>query len=114
MDQKDREYKLHILTGRDPVLFAHKSTADRPSDHSLHIHRNIELYFYMEGDAEYMVNNTLYSLRQGDVIVVHPNEPHMLVLKKPCRYERFYLVFPADLFSEHTFDPLASLLQQNM
>ncbi len=106
------ERKLHIFTDRDPIIFAYKETFDRPEDHRLHIHQNYELYYFVEGEADYIVKNGYYTLAPGDLMLIKPNEMHSLVLKKPCYYKRFYMVIPSSIFAHHITSPLSPLLRR--
>lgn len=106
------ERKLHIFTDRDPIIFAYKETFDRPEDHHLHIHQNYELYYFVEGEADYIVKNGYYTLSPGDLMLIKPNEMHSLVLKKPCYYKRFYMVIPGNIFAHHITSPLSPLLRR--
>ena len=106
------ERRLRVFTDSDPITFAYKTSYDFPSSHNLHIHHNYELYFYIEGDADYIVNNAYYKLHRGDVMIISPNETHMLVLKRPCQYTRFYMVFPPTVFTNHIINPLQTLLRR--
>lgn len=112
MENISLERRLRIFKDSDPVTFAYKTSFDDPSMHKLHIHQNYELYFYIEGDADYVVNHAYYQLGRGDVMIISPNETHMLLLKKPCRYTRFYMVFPPNVFVNHITDPLQTLLRR--
>lgn len=106
------ERKLHIFTDRDPLIFAYKETFDHPEDHKLHIHQNYELYYFLEGEADYIVKNGYYTLAPGDLMLIKPGEMHSLVLKKPCFYKRFYMVIPNNIFSHHITNPLSPLLRR--
>lgn len=106
------ERKLHIFTDRDPIIFAYKETFDHPEDHHLHIHQNYELYYFVEGEADYIVKNGYYTLAPGDLMLIKPNEMHSLVLKKPCYYKRFYMVIPGNIFAHHITNPLSPLLRR--
>lgn len=106
------ERKLHIFTDRDPIVFAYKESFDHPEDHKLHIHQNYELYYFVDGEADYIVKNGYYTLAPGDLMLIKPGEMHSLVLKKPCYYKRFYLVIPNNIFSHHITSPLAPLLRR--
>ena len=112
MENLSLERRLRIFTDSDPITFAYKTSHDTPAMHNLHIHHNYELYFYIEGDAEYIIDHAYYKLHRGDVMIISPNEAHMLLLKKPCRYTRFYMVFPPNAFVNHITDPLQTLLKR--
>ena len=45
-----------------------------------HMHDVIEVYVLMEGDASFMVENNIYRLQSGDMILTKPNEIHNCIL----------------------------------
>jgi AraC-like DNA-binding protein len=45
-----------------------------------HLHDDIEFYVLLEGDASFMVENNVYKLASGDVVVSRPNEMHNCIL----------------------------------
>ena len=106
------EQKLHVFADRDPLIFAYKETFDRPEYHKLHIHQNYELYFFVEGEADYIVKDGYYTLTPGDLMLIKPGEMHHAVLRSPCLYKRFYMVIPNHIFSHHIIDPIAPLLRR--
>lgn len=106
------ERKMHIFTDRDPFIFAYKESFDHPEDHKLHIHQNYELYYFVDGEADYIVKDGYYTLSPGEMMLIKPGEMHRLVLRKPCLYKRFYLVIPNNIFSHHVNNPLSPLLRR--
>ena len=45
-----------------------------------HIHDTLEIYILLEGDASFMVENSLYKLKPMDIIITKPNEIHNCIL----------------------------------
>ena len=54
-----------------------------------HIHDFYELYVNLAGDVSFLVENTLYPIRRGDVIITAPNEIHRCVYHSDCVHEHF-------------------------
>lgn len=100
-----------MFTDRAPVVFVHRNTDDVPQNHHLHLNPHIELYRYRAGDVEYMVQNRLYPLSAGDLVVLAPHAVHMANLKTPSRHDRSYFLLPVDLFDRFPFDPLDRLIR---
>ncbi len=114
MGLKSFHYRRQIraFTDLDAITFTHASSFDDAQSHKLHLNNNyIEIYVYIAGNADYIVENRYYSLQQGDILFISPHEVHSAVLKSACQYERFYLLFPSGVFRAFSFDPLALLLQ---
>ena len=95
-----------------PIRFAHHKNTDKPENHVLHINNYVEIYIYVSGNHKYIVGNSLYELRCGDVVVINPREVHKALPLSETTYERFYF-----LVDEHTFDsmyqnPLSQILNK--
>ncbi len=67
----------------------------------LHNHDNIyEILYFMEGDAEYIVEGAVYPLNKHDIILLRPNEMHMLKPKTNKIYERALVHLSGDFFKD--------------
>lgn len=83
-----------------PITFAHMKTYTHDLENfRLHISRYCEAYIYVAGEASYVVEDNIYSLKPGDIIIIKPNEVHKPIIVKGCWYERFYILFPLDAFN---------------
>lgn len=56
-----------------------------------HLHNCYEVYFNVSGDVSFLVENTLYPINAGDVIITRPNEIHHCIYNKDCVHEHFCL-----------------------
>ena len=59
----------------------------------LHTHRECEIYINLSGDVSFMVENRLYPLRRGDVIIVRPGEYHHCVYHSDAVHSLYWLLF---------------------
>lgn len=105
------EIHFHLFSDRAPVVFVHRNTDDVPQNHHLHLNPHIELFRYRSGDVEYMVQNRLYPLSSGDLVVLPPYAVHMANLKTPSHHDRSYFLLPTDLFDRFPFDPIDYLVR---
>lgn len=105
------EIHFHVFSDRAPVVFVHRNTDDVPQNHHLHLSPHVELFRYRSGDVEYMVQNRLYPLSPGDLVVLAPYTVHMANLKTPSRHDRSYFLLPTDLFDRFPFDPVDHLIR---
>ena len=71
-----------------------------------HLHDKIEAYVLIEGDASFMVENSLYKMENGDVIITKPNEMHNCILNTNS-YHR-HMCFWFDSTCSYIFDTLLS------
>lgn len=59
---------------------------------SLHSHDFYELYFFISGNASYIIENGHYRLRSGDILLISPNNLHQLDITDTIEaYERIVL-----------------------
>lgn len=91
---------IPTLHGAVPVRFAHCKSEDTLGNHVLHLNNYLECYVFVSGNHQYIVENMIYELKRGDIILIGPREVHKaLPMEEGCLYERFYL-----LLDEHCFD----------
>ncbi|MBP5653854.1 MAG: helix-turn-helix transcriptional regulator [Lachnospiraceae bacterium] len=65
---------------------------------TMHIHDRCELYYFMEGSADYLVEGNEYPMKRGSMLIMRPGEVHRPRLLKSGVYERFAINFPLNLF----------------
>ena len=59
---------------------------------SLHSHDFYELYFFISGDASYIIDNLRYKLESGDILLISPSNLHQLDMHSHnVSYERIVL-----------------------
>lgn len=58
-----------------------------------HVHDHVEFYVLVEGDASFMVENQLYHLRAGDIVLSRPNEMHHCVLNNRSLHKHLCIWF---------------------
>lgn len=70
-------------------------------DHSfpLHMHRCFEMVFMLEGELTINVDNRIYDLKEGDLILIRPNRIHSYSTGKDQRGVCLLCVFSGDLIS---------------
>lgn len=59
----------------------------------LHTHYEFELYVNLSGDVSFLVENNLYELKRGDVIIARPGEYHHCVYKSDALHKHFWILF---------------------
>lgn len=60
---------------------------------SLHTHNEFELYINLSGDVSFLVENNLYDLSRGDVIIARPGEHHHCVYRSDATHKLFWILF---------------------
>lgn len=104
--------EIGVTHGAVPIRFAHRKSMDRPENHVLHLNNHLELYFYVSGNHRYIVENSLYELRRGDVVIINPREVHKALPAGVCLYERFYLLVDEHALDAMAQNPLSPILQK--
>ncbi len=65
----------------------------------LHSHNDYELYLFLEGDAKYVVEEKVYDLSPGDVIIIRKHEMHRVFHMGNQKYRRTVIMVSPDFFT---------------
>ena len=65
-----------------------------------HMHNGYEIFYFVRGDAEYIIEGSVYKLRPGDLFLIHPRKFHYLRPVSNATYERFVIHFSLEEISE--------------
>lgn len=79
------------------------ATVENPSnDHfQLHVHSDYEIYLFLEGDSKYIVEENIYSLEPGDVIIIRKNMMHRVYHNSSAKYRRIVFNIDPEFFTEY-------------
>lgn len=83
---RDAELSFHHSFSLHPLEEFPKSAAP-------HTHTQHELYFFVAGSADYLVEGRLYPLEPGSVMVMRRGEFHKVSVRSNSPYERIVLSF---------------------
>ncbi len=106
------EAEIGVFGGAQPIRFAHKRFSDLPKNHHLHINNHCEIFVFIEGNVDYMVGDSYYSLKRGDVVVIGPHEVHKALIKDDSMYERFYFLVDCHALDCMSVNPMEILLNK--
>lgn len=67
----------------------------------LHCHAMYEIYFFVRGAGQYLVEGSIYKLRPADLVVLRPGESHRFIPTGEAVYERYSLHFDPAIWLEH-------------
>lgn len=74
-------------------------------NYMLHNHYDsYEIFMFLEGDAEYVVEGAVYPLQKYDIILLNPNEFHHIRHLSACRYERVVFEINNHFFTNNSCD----------
>lgn len=66
----------------------------------LHNHDQYEIYMFIEGDANYIVEGNTYTLEPYDMIIIRNHQMHRVFHKSNAKYSRFVINIHPDFFKE--------------
>ena len=78
----------------------------------LHTHEEFELYINLSGDVSFLVENNLYELTRGDVIIARPGEHHHCVYRSDAPHKLFWILFDCQK-NAHILDFLQKDFREN-
>lgn len=58
---------------------------------NFHSHDFYEIYFFMDGNVKYYIENESYTLKKGDILIIPPGKIHRPVIEGNTPYERYVL-----------------------
>lgn len=84
-----REFTFNNIYVRHAVNY-------RPDDSycKMHIHSRCEIFYFVSGRAEYIVEGSKYPLEHGSIVIMRPAEAHRSKILKDNLYERYTINFP--------------------
>lgn len=79
------------------MIYRHQKTECPDGSHfHRHIHNEYEILYFLQGDADYIVESAIYRLKKNDLLLIKPRTYHYLRLRSPSAYERFVINFSED------------------
>ncbi|MDF2988635.1 MAG: hypothetical protein K0R50_4145 [Eubacterium sp.] len=90
---------INNINGKDAFDFAH--TRSDIINIDFHLHDAFEIYYLISGDVNYFVENKIYELKQGDIMITNKYEIHKPSFKSDRTYERIFIQFGSDIPSQY-------------
>lgn len=81
------------------ISFAHTISETATKEYYIHCHNMYEIYFFVDGDADYLVEDRGYHLTPNSLLLLSPNVFHGLKINSAKPYERYVLHFYPELLS---------------
>jgi mannose-6-phosphate isomerase-like protein (cupin superfamily) len=76
------------------ILCHHSRDENSQSVHFyLHAHEHMELFYFISGNVEYVVEGNIYKLSPGDIVLARSAEVHRPVIYPGTPYERISIQF---------------------
>lgn len=87
----------HINT--DQVSFSYSTSRQAMKAYSLHCHNFYEVYLFLEGDADYLVEGKQYRPTPGSLLLLSPHCFHGVRVNSDRPYRRYSIHFHPDILS---------------
>ena len=90
--KKEISYK-EISSFNMKAAYVENSSDDKGSDNGSHVHPECEIYINLTGDVSFMVENRIYPVFTGSVIITHPYEYHHCIYHSNSQHKHFWMLF---------------------
>lgn len=71
-----------------------------PEKFQRHCHTEFEIYLFLGGNAEFLIENKIYKLKPYDLFFIRPSQYHVLQLKGKEAYDRVVCNFPVSMVND--------------
>ncbi len=90
--------------------FAHKldTCASTSPDYSKHYHDFFEILYFVQGHADFTVEDIRCKMHSGDIVFIQPGEHHYMTFYPDVEYERYVMKFNESLLPSHMFERIGS------
>lgn len=92
-------------------LYMRYAVDENPNDRYfvMHVHERCEIFYYISGNAAYLVEGAEYLLKPGSILIMRPAESHRTKILGKGKYERYAINFSVSVID--TIDPKRRLLR---
>ena len=88
------------IRGTD-YLYSHMSMEPQFKDFKLHTHKGYEIYIFLSGNAEYIIESKTFPMKPYDIFVTKNDELHQVKHLSYERYERIVIEINDDFLAEN-------------
>lgn len=81
----------------DLISFGYSESAYIMEEYALHCHNFYEVYYFLSGDADYLVEGINYQPTPGSVLLLSPHAFHGVRVNSTAPYRRYSLHFHPDI-----------------
>ncbi len=94
-------------------LINYETSYKTSTDFGIHYHDHYELYYFIEGDADYIVEGKEYHLTPHSLLLLSPYSFHGVRVNSNAPYTRFYIYFSPEIFPPEQRELLLSAFPEN-
>ena len=88
-----------VYFNTDHVSFSYNISKEPSDGYTLHCHNFYEVYYFLEGDVDYLVEGQHYTPKADSVLLLSPHAFHGVRVNSDLPYKRYSLHFHPDLLS---------------
>ncbi len=88
--------KLVTFYYADDVKFAVDEHIGHGCMTSQHFHKVYEIYYLTSGEVQYFIEDTIYTLKEGDIVIIPPNTLHKTLNDRNSTRRRLLVYLDAD------------------
>ena len=75
------------------IAYSETDSASKANVHDNHIHKECEIYVNVSGDVSFSVENSIYPITTGSVIITRPYEYHHCIYHSDKVHKHFWILF---------------------
>lgn len=81
----------HVAADRSFTFRHARDEQPNPGDHLPHYEHGYEIYLFLSGEGTYTIEGCMYSLEPYALLIMNPNELHVLHISEQSPYERIVI-----------------------
>ena len=78
------------------VHYVEGETVSPESSAEHHVHGECEIYFHLGGDVSFMVEDKIYPIQYGNVVITRPYEYHHCIYNRKTKHRHFCIMFSVE------------------
>ena len=90
---------MHIAVDMPQAFYVHNVSHQTTENFLLHTHETYELYYFISGEADYLIEGQEYHLRPHTLLLIAPNLFHGIRVHTNAAYDRHTLHFDPSVLS---------------
>lgn len=83
----------------EDIQFGYNVLGKKSEEYALHCHNHYEIYYFLEGDIDYLVEGCKYRPHPGSMLLLAPHAFHGFRVRTEGAYRRYTLHFNSDILS---------------
>ena len=95
MNKSGNNYPYVIMN--DALWMSRYCEKRRDIESDFHYHMVLELYFLLEGKCKFFIDDTIYELKAGDIVIIPPNILHRAYYEKDMPITRYVVNCEPDM-----------------